>query len=271
MRGTSPDRSPTVSGTQTLMRGLELLECIGRGTSTVKAMTQELGLPRSTLTRMLSGLVAAGYLYHIPYKGYFLGPRLVELGERGAEQRPLVSIARPVLEALSASVRDTVYLGLFSQEAVLYIDKLPSSRGIDMQSQIGYRMPLASTALGKAMMMCLPEADWPDLYAISSVSTDERNPFDRDRFPPMRDFADLARDLREAKARGWSYDLEESEYGIRCVAAPVTDRGGRPVGAVSVSGALSFMPDERMEQLGAEVRAAAERISRALRWQEGGG
>ena len=69
-----------MAGTQTLMRGLSILELIGNGMSSVKSLSDTLQVPRSTITRMIHNLVAEGYLYHIPEKGYFLGARLVHLG-----------------------------------------------------------------------------------------------------------------------------------------------------------------------------------------------
>ncbi|WP_051201716.1 IclR family transcriptional regulator [Paracoccus aminophilus] len=258
---TTTESPAKTTGAQTLLRGLALLELVAEGESSVKALAARLGVPRSTAARMLAALVADGYLYNVPYRGYFLGPKLVHLGDRARAQRPLVSLARPILDELAATSRDTVHLGVLDGAEVLYLDKLPGLRGLEMRSHIGKRMPVATTGLGKAIMLALPESRWPALYAAAVEAAAERP-----ESPPVRAFADLAADLRACVARGWASDLEENEYGIRCVSAPLRDAGGAVAGAISVSSALNFMPEDRMRALGPVVRQAADAISNALGW-----
>ncbi|MGQ7249654.1 IclR family transcriptional regulator [Halomonas sp. V046] len=247
------------AGTQTLLRGLALMQCVGRGVSTVKSLAQTLGVPRSTIARTLSSLVAEGYLHHVPYKGYFLGARLIELGERAAEQRPLVDLARPHLEALAAATRDTVHFGILDNGEVLYLDKLPGMRSVEMRSRTGVRMPALATAMGKAMLAKARESSWPDAY--EALRRFDARCSDR---PALRPLAEVARDLRASRVRGWTYDWEENEVGIRCVAAAVHDHAGRAVAAVSVTSVISFLSEPRMHELGPVVKSAAEHISRAL-------
>jgi DNA-binding IclR family transcriptional regulator len=74
------------------------------------------------------------------------------------------------------------------------------------------------------------------------------------------------RRMREYAKLGHTFDLEENEDRIRCVAAPVRDATGRIKAAISVSSAAQYMNDERMQALAKEVRWAAEQISRELGW-----
>lgn len=248
------------SGTQTLSRGLEVLQCVGRGISTIKALSQAMQLPRSTVARSLSCLVRDGYLHKVPYKGYYLGAKLIELGERAAEQQPLVDIARPYLEALAEQTRDTVYFGVLDGGDVLYLCKLPGKRTLEMRSRTGGRMPALATALGKAMLASKDPSSWPAYYAAV-----QRVARPREDAPALKSFAEVRRDLKEADVRGWSFDWEENEYGIRCVSAPVKNHVDNAVAAVSVTSVISFMPRDRMAALGPQVKRTADTISRALR------
>lgn len=256
----APERNP-VKGTQTLLRGLAFLECVAEGIGDVKGIAARLGTPRSTTHRMLSSLVAEGYLHHVPYKGYLLGPKLIALGGKALEQRPLVALARPHLEALARRTADTVHLGVIEGAEVFYLDKIPGTRGLEMRSRVGHRMPLASTGLGKALMLGLPRGRWRDLYdraaALSAAAPDR---------PPLAPWPAFEAQLARYVERGWSFDLEENEIGIRCVGAPVRDIRNRVAAAVSVASAVPYMPDDRMAELGPIVRATAEAISRELGW-----
>jgi DNA-binding IclR family transcriptional regulator len=248
-----------IAGTQTLMRGLTLIECVAEGVNDPKRIAARLKAPRSTVHRMLSSLVAAGYLHHVPYQGYSLGPKLIMLGSRALEQRPIVALARPHLEALAERTGDTVHLGSQQGDEVLYLDKIPGRRGLEMRSRIGQRMPLATTGLGKALMLGIPRADWRDNYdrALKRVSADGQ---------PLP-WPAYEQSLIEAGGRGYAFDLEENELGIRCVAAPIRDIEGRVVAAVSVASAVSHMTEERLASLGPAVSAAADDVSRELGWR----
>ncbi|SMF49530.1 transcriptional regulator, IclR family [Azospirillum oryzae] len=248
------------TGTQTLLRGLALLECVAAGIGDVKGIAARLGTPRSTTNRMLSSLVAEGYLHHIPYKGYLLGPKLIQLGMKALEQRPLVAIARPHIEALAETTGDTVHLGVEENGEVFYLDKIPGTRGLEMRSRTGQRMPLASTGLGKALMLGMPPARWQALHALTCPA---EPPAGR---PRPADWPVFQEQLTRYVAQGWAMDLEENELGIRCVAAPVRDGRNLVVAAVSVASAVPYMPEDRMTTLGPLVRATAEAISKDLGW-----
>ncbi len=252
---------PRASGTQTLMRGLALLECVADGVGDVRGIVARLGTQRSTTHRMLGALVADGYLHHVPYKGYTLGPKLIRLGARALEQRPIVAVARPRLETLARDVGDTVHLGERDGAEVFYLDKISGTRGLEMRSRIGQRMPLALTGLGKALMFGIPPEDWRALYDDGIARVHQAG---REARPLP--WADYARGLAAAIERGWVYDHEENEIGIRCVAAPVRDIAGKVAASISVAGAVSHMSADRMTELGPIVRDRAEARSRDLGW-----
>ncbi|WP_116132280.1 IclR family transcriptional regulator [Tropicimonas sp. IMCC34043] len=246
------------AGTQSLLRGLAILDCVAGGIDDAKGIAAALGKPRSTVHRMLAALVAQGYLHHLPYKGYIIGPKLIGLGLKGLEQRPLAEIARPHLETLARDTSDTVHLAVIEGEALVYLAKLPGLRSLEMRSQVGKRMPVASTGVGKGMMLGLPGDSWRGFYD-AAVATEAAHP----ALPPWDAYA--AR-MARYRQQGWALDFEENEIGIRCVGAPVFDMRSRAVAGISVASAVPFMPPERMDRLGPRVRAAADAISRDLGW-----
>ncbi|WP_348770629.1 IclR family transcriptional regulator [Azospirillum sp. TSO35-2] len=245
-----------------MLRGLALLECVAAGTNDVKGIATRLNTPRSTVHRMLNSLAAEGYLHHVPYKGYLLGPKLIHLGMRALEQRPLVALARPHLEALAQRTGDTVHLGVTDGAEVFYLDKIPGTRGLEMRSRVGQRMPLASTGVGKALMLGIPPSRWRDLYREAGEATIAGS----DRPPPVP-WAKYETQMADYLRRDWVFDLEENEVGVRCVGAPVRDISNSVVAAISVASASQYMPNDRMAELGPVVRATAHAISEALGWK----
>ncbi|MBS1156016.1 MAG: transcriptional regulator [Proteobacteria bacterium] len=252
-----------IAGTQTLLRGLTLLELVAEGTSDVKSIAAHLGTPRSTTHRMLNSLVNEGYLHHIPYRGYLLGPKLIQLGMTALAQRPLVPIARPHLEALAASTGDTVHLGQEDGDYVLYLDKIAGTRGLEMRSQIGQRKPIASTGVGKALMLGISPERWQHLY--QAAWADQQQKGASPMLPPWPQYRDA---LYAYVQQGWVYDLEEHELGIRCIGSAIRDVSGKVVASVSVASAVPYMTEERMSQLGPVVLETARAISRDLGWKD---
>ncbi|WP_328394530.1 IclR family transcriptional regulator [Nocardia sp. NBC_00416] len=244
-------------GTQTLARGLAVIRAVADGAHGLRAIVEYTGLGRSSTHRLAQLLVNQDFLRH-DNRGYTLGPALIELGFKALHGNPLPLVARPVLEELSAAVLDTVHLAVEDGGSVLYLDKLSGSRGAEMRSRIGYRMPLTRAGVGKALL--LDAADrWTEQYTA-----------DEDQLPVAARNGDpegFRTRMQEYARAGAAMDLEDNEPGIRCVAAPIRDASRAIVGAVSVSATTPYMPHERMRGLVPVVRRAAGRISASLGYQ----
>lgn len=241
------------AGSQTLMRGLDLIEAVSHEVLTLSELAAKLDLTKSTTHRLLSALVDRGYLAFTPRAGYRLGPKLLLLGTLAQAQADLVQVARPYLEELAAASEDTVHLGVLDGNFALYLDKVPGRRRITISSRVGDRQPLSSTGLGKALMIDSTPAYW-------------RERFDADQAAgAMKADGKVWMTRMEGYAKaGRAFDLEENEDQIRCVAAPIRDAAGKIVGAISVSTAAQYMSDDRMGTLSDDVRHTADAISREL-------
>ncbi|WP_138468769.1 IclR family transcriptional regulator [Poseidonocella sp. HB161398] len=249
-------------GTQTLVRGLDILRLVGEGTESASGIAAALGVPRSTAQRLLASLLAEGYLRKVARRGYVLGPQLIHLGARARDQQPVLALAAPVLRRLAAATGDTVHLGVPEGDEVLYLDKVAGTRGLEMRSRPGQRMPLAFTGLGKAMLVDLDAEALCGLYGRSA-----RVQSDRPGRVPPRPWEAFRDDIALVRRRGCSFDLEENEIGIRCIGAPVRDTGGGVVAGLSVASAAPFLPESRMAELAPLVLAHAAEISRELGWR----
>jgi DNA-binding IclR family transcriptional regulator len=256
--GESGGKFRGLAGTQTLARGLDILSAVADGVSSLADVADALKLSRSTVHRLAATLVEHRYLNFTPRLGYTLGPKLLELGFLAGRQMSLPRLAREHLESLAASTGDTVHLAVLDGMKALYLDKIPGRRRVEISSRIGERQPLRSTGIGKALILDIAESRWRELYEYE----------DREGYRYNVDFSLWLKRMRDYAQNGYTFDLEENEDRIRCVAAPIRDAGGAIAGAISVSSAAQYMDEERMHRLTVEVKEAAQAISRDLGWRD---
>jgi IclR family acetate operon transcriptional repressor len=211
---------------QSVARAFGLLEALGDlgGEAGVSELAESLDLALPTIHRLLRTLVALGYVRQVPSRRYALGPGLVRLGDRAT--RLLATWARPALEALELSVRETANLAILDGDMVVYIAQVPSRHQMRMFTEVGRRVYPHSTGVGKALLSRLRD---DEVVAIVR----------RTGMPQFTDTTHVSEeallaDLAEIRKRGYSIDEGEQEVGVRCFAMPV-DGAFTPT-AVSVSG-----------------------------------
>ena len=246
---------PARLGSQTLLRGLDVIDVVAEGPIKLGDLAARLGLTRSTTHRLASALTDRRYLSFVPHSGYSLGPKLLELGFRVRDELDLPRVAAPHLERLALLTEDTVHLGVIDHGHVLYLDKVPGKRRINISSRIGELQPVSSTGLGKALILDLDEDAWVELFRT------ERS----ERRTPVT-LPEWLERMRHYVRAGYAFDLEENEDQIRCIAAPIRDVAGRTIAAISVSSAAQYMSDQRMQTLSRDVLNTAQRISEDLGW-----
>lgn len=249
------DSGPAITGTQTLVNGLTVLRAVAAGARTLKDLRDQIPLPRSTIHRLVSALRVEGFLRDSE-TGLSLGPALISLGFAAVAENPLVDVARPILEDLSDVALDTVHLATEEDGSVLYLAKIPGRRGAEMRSQVGHRMPMTRTGIGKSLLLDSPQR-WRDQYQ-------QETPVSEDDCVATADVDWFLAAMSAYQDFGVTLDLEENEPGIRCVAAPVHGPQRTVVAAISVSATTPYMTPDRMQQLVPVVLAHAQRLSIGL-------
>ena len=259
MQDDSTKIAPT--GTQTLLRGLAVVQAVANGARDLKDIARVIGTTRSTTHRLASCLVDERYLRVLPKVGYLLGPKLIELGFQAREELPLVTLAGPYLDELSVLTGDTIHLAVREDDEVLYLHKNPGRNGPEMRSRVGHRMPLARTGIGKAMLLDSPLDEWRRLYEAGQLAGG-KNPLWPDHQEPS--WEQFEERMRSYVAGGYAFDLEDNEPSIRCVAAPVRDASRRIVAGISIASTVPYMPLEKMAELIPVIKQVAARLSAEL-------
>ncbi|WP_330211740.1 IclR family transcriptional regulator [Pseudomonas sp. AM4(2022)] len=253
------DAAPT--GTQTLLRGLGVVQAVAAGARDLKEIARRIGTTRSTTHRLASCLVDERYLRVVPQVGYLLGPKLIELGFQAREELPLVNLAVPYLDELSALTGDTIHLAIREYDEVLYLHKNPGRNGPEMRSRVGHRMPLARTGIGKALMLDDSPQEWQRLYEASLPTAGKSLQWPQH---PEQSWVQFEQRMHGYVEGGYAFDLEDNEPSIRCVAAPVRDASGRIVAGISIASTVPYMPLEKMAELIPVIKQVAARLSAEL-------
>jgi IclR family acetate operon transcriptional repressor len=249
---------------QSIDRTFDILESLARADDdlSISALQEQLGLPFGTLHRLLSALVARGYVTQsTTTRQYGPGPKLLEMATHAAKSRrfSLQQIARPYLQTLTAATGETSNLVLLQGNEIVYLDQVASPHLVRMFTETGRHAPLYSTGAGKAMLSTFPP---PQLAAyLQNVDLTLVTPH------TITSREQLCDELARTQARGFAIDDEEYEEGVRCVAAPVFDHQGRCVAAISISGPTTRLSRPRTYELGSQVQAAAQACSRELGYQ----
>lgn len=247
-------KTPKPSSSQTLMRGLDILEAVADGVEDIADLAQKTGMTYSTAHRILSALQQRHYIKREQGgSGYRLGWKVLELGYRAYSQVDLTRLAHPILKRLARETSDTVHLAYAEPDNVIYLDKLASRRAVEISSRIGGIKPFISTGIGKALILDYSDDELLRVYERGAHLL--RNPITPGQWLQM---------MQEYQRKGFAYDLGEDEQLIRCVAAPVRDNSRKIIAAISVSSTLEYMDEQRMTDLVPLVQRAAAQISAEL-------
>ncbi|MFA0080362.1 IclR family transcriptional regulator, partial [Vibrio artabrorum] len=142
-----------------LLKAFDVIDAVADGQRTLKSISDTTGIPKSTIHRILNGLIESRYIREIDGIGMVLGTRMIQLGNLAQETMPLKDIAHPFLCKLADDTKETVHLAIRDEDEVFYLDKISGHRAIQLRSKIGDRLPMAITGVGKALMLDLPKTE----------------------------------------------------------------------------------------------------------------
>lgn len=253
--------SQQTRGVKTILRvldTLEILEEYSNGLSLAE-ISVKIQLPKSTVHRIINALLERQYVRESPIDGkYLLGYQILSLSKACLNSIDLLREARPFLKKINKELNETVILAGLDQNKfrIVYLDKIDSSHSLRTVSHIGERVPVHCTALGKAI--------------LSKISIDELkeklNGYELRKFTEntITDVKKLTQNLNKINKDGFSIDHEEYKQYVSCVAAPVCDYQGKPIGAISVSIPSTRFSENKQEQISKKVVEAAQAISKII-------
>ncbi len=241
---------------QVLDRAVAILELLSGSSSEMSLgeLTDATGLHKSTVHRLLQVLET----HHLVSKSvlhgrYRLGMKLFELGSRAVANLDLRDRFRSRLEWLVLRTAETVHLCVMDDDEMLYIDKLEPERSLRISSTIGKRVGVHCSAVGKAMLACLPEQNVREILRRRGMA--RRTPH------TIVDANRLIAELECVRLRGYALDQEETMEGLCCVGAPIFDELGRAVAAISISGPAFRFTAQKIETLAETLRNVTRELT----------
>jgi DNA-binding IclR family transcriptional regulator len=241
----------TYANPKSAERVLDILELVAgsREGLSRSEIAEHLSIPKSSASVLLRSLVARRYLHATADgKRLTVGVRAFETGSGFLRQVSLRDLARPVMDGLVAEFACTCHLAVLDGRDVVYLDKVdPPRSAVQLVTSVGARLVAASTAVGRAQLAFLDDAELEARYS-----------------EPTRDegVLDQLRARRDTiRAHGWASECGETTPGIGCVAAPIFDHEGRPIGAIGATYLEAIATGFELHA-GPRLRAAALGISR---------
>jgi IclR family KDG regulon transcriptional repressor len=222
----------------------------------VSALAQKLGVSKSTVHRLAVTLVSEGLLEQNPAtERYRLGIGLFGLGTLVRRRMDLSTESRPLLFELRERTDETVLLGVPTETDIMYVYNLESRQALRMRSDIGVHRPGYCTAVGRAIFAFAPQDVVERLLSGPLVKRTPKTIVDPDRLREI---------FGEVRQKGYALEDEESEAGIRCIAAPVRGADGAVIGAVGVAGPSQRLSLKATEALSATLLETVAAISKRL-------
>ncbi len=244
---------------QSLDRALCILDLFDEYACELKIteISSQMELHKSTVHSLLKTLKEHHYVDQNPENGkYKLGLKLLERGNLVLQNIDIRALARRHLEEVSKKTGQTLHLVIPDGKEGVYIDKVEGAKAVIRYSRIGRRVPLHSSAVGKAMAAF---KDPKELRAVLkgyvyTVQTPKT----------ITDEESFLQELQRVRDGGYAVDNQENEPGVQCFAAPIRDHSGQVRAAISISMLSVRVTDQETEQYITMLKQAAAEISKQL-------
>ncbi len=242
-----------------LARGLEILRCFGPSDRQLanQEIARRTGLPKPTVSRLTRTLTELGYLRQSPSESKFsLGAAVLGLGFSALGQMDVRRVARPLMQALAEHTRASVNLGVRDRTCMIYIDTYRNAASFTVQLDVGSRLPIATTSMGRACVAALPE---PERAALLSQLRES----DPAAWPQVKRGMEQA--MAEYAEKGYCLGLGEWRREVHAIAVPLVPRDGSDLMVFSCSGAAYELGRERLEsEIGPRLLALVGNVRSAL-------
>jgi len=249
---------PGDSYVQSFARGLEVIRSFSSAAprQTLTEVATRTGLTRAGARRILLTLQTLGYV-ESDGKLFALTPRILDLGFAYLSSMPMWNLAEPVMEALVEQVKESCSAGVLEGTDIVYVMRVSTRKIMRNALGVGSRLPAYCTSIGRMLLAGLPDAEVAKLLAASPIEA-------RTRYT-ITDAGALLAKVQQARRQGWVQINQELEEGLVSIAAPITNRSGRTLAAINVSGQVNRTSARQMQEtMLPPLLEAAQSISRLL-------
>jgi len=228
-----------------LARGLEILRCFRPGEKylTNTELAKRTGMPKPTISRLTYTLTKLGYLDFSNDRGqYQLGSGVLSLGYSLLSNLDVRKLARPAMRELAERSQASVSIGIRDRLSMVYIETCRSSSAVTLRLDVGSRIPIATTAMGRALLCALPQTERDFLMDQIRLHNEEKwSQIKTGIEQAFKDYQDL----------GFCLSVGDWEANINSVGVPLIDPDGEKMMAFNCGGpAFLLSRDTLMNDLG---------------------
>lgn len=211
-----------------------------------------LNTSKSTVLKILNTLCSIDYVKRDEEtKKYTLGTALIRYGEAARKSFNIVNMAEPELEELNETIGETIHMGIYERNQVVYVKKLNGKGKIILRSRVGHSLDLYCSAMGKAYLAELSEEELRDYL--------QRTPLVKIAKNTITDPDKLLENLKTVKQCGYAIDDQENEDEIYCIGT-VLKYNGRVEGMISVSSPVFRINEEKKQKVISLLKQARQKI-----------
>jgi DNA-binding IclR family transcriptional regulator len=246
-----------MSTVQSIDRAFAVLRSLTSGPAGVTQLAEQVELPKSTVSRLLSTLEELGVVEQVIAGGnYRIGPGLIEIATAVMPGRSLVAAARPHLVELARRTGEAAGLSVPDGRMAHYVDQADSANQVQVRDWTGERIVMHAVSSG-LVFLAWAEPSFVDAYL--------RGPLQAFTSRTITDPATLRRRLAEIREVGYAWIYEEFADGANSVAAPIRNQRGDVIAAIHSHGPAHRFPGTRSaDEVGALVVASADRLRTAV-------
>ena len=251
--GASPSSVPALD------RTLDILEALSTTANglTLSELSSHLGIPKNAVFRITQTLLARRYLSRdAETMAFRLTGQWLRLAMPRVGGMSLAALARPAMTALRDATGETIQFGVLTGEEGTLIEQVEGTQPLRIVVDLGLRFGLYDNAPGKLLLANQPEEVRESILSRIQLSASTPN--------TITSKSELRKEWARITSQGYSIDYAEANEGVHCVAAPVVSEFDGVVAALWITGPAKRLPKSRFRELGAQVRAAAEQVSRQL-------
>jgi DNA-binding IclR family transcriptional regulator len=248
-------------GVQSVDRALFVLEILARlGEAGVTELAAEIGVHKSTVSRLLAALEEHEMVEQAHERGkYRLGFGILRLANAVSGRLDITQQGREICERLAAQVGETVNIAVLRSHYVVNVDQARGPTSVGSHNWVGELTPLHATSSGKILLAFMAAEARRDLLTEAGLSRfTERT---------MTSIDDLDRQLNMVARDGYVVSVEELEHGLTAVAAPIRDHTGTVIAALSVSGPVYRLTEDRAREIAPAVVSAAAAVAERMGYQ----
>ncbi|GLC78770.1 IclR family transcriptional regulator [Lacrimispora brassicae] len=243
---------------RTTQRTVEILKMISRTPegATLDDLCEKLDLPKTSAYDIVTTLAEMGMVNVTrgQKQKFTIGLMAYRIGVNYTNNLDFIGIIEPLLKAFSKEVGKTVFFGIPSDHHVVYICKFEPENPIITTATVGSKNPMYCTSLGKVILAYSGEEAREQIISrLKFTQFTERT---------IKNRGQLLEELKKVRERGYAFDAREMEEHMQCVGAPVFDRDGNVLGAISISSL--YKPSDDYEALGNLVSQKGMEVSRLL-------